>query len=101
MASASSRDRRHTAGTDPARAPARPTRWTWAEIDLGAVGDNVRALVSLLRPPTRLLAVVKADAYGHGAPAVARAAVEAGAWALGVATTEEGVELRRAGIESP
>jgi len=101
MASAPSRDPRGTVGTDLAPALARPTRWAWAEIDLGAVRDNVRALISLLRPPTRLLAVVKADAYGHGAPAVARAAVEAGAWALGVATTDEGVQLRRAGIESP
>lgn len=101
MASAGSRDPRGTIGAELARAPAGPTRWAWAEIDLGCVRDNVRALLALLRPPTRLLAVVKADAYGHGAIGVARAAVEAGAWALGVATTDEGVQLRRAGIDSP
>ncbi len=101
MASAGSRDPRGTAGAELARAPAGPTRWAWAEIDLGAVRDNVRALLALLRPPTRLLAVVKADAYGHGAAPVARVAVEAGAWGLGVATTDEGVQLRRAGIDSP
>jgi alanine racemase len=73
----------------------------WAEINLDAVADNVRALLGLLREGTRLLAVVKADGYGHGAVAVARAAVGAGAAMLGVATTEEGVELRRAGVRVP
>ena len=101
MASAPSRDRSRTMRTNPDPARARPGRWTWAEIDLGAVGDNVRALAALLHPPTRLLAAVKADAYGHGAPAVARAAIEAGAWAVGVATTEEGVQLRREEIGVP
>ena len=87
--------------TDPDPVSAGPGRWTWAEIDLGALGDNVRALASLLPPQTRLLAVVKADAYGHGAAAIARAAVEAGAWGVGVATIDEGVQLRRAGIKAP
>ena len=79
----------------------RATRRAWAEIDLGAVRDNVRALRSALRGTPRLMAVVKADAYGHGAVAVSRAALAAGAEWLGVATTDEGVELRRAGITSP
>jgi alanine racemase len=51
--------------------------------------------------PARVLAVVKADGYGHGAVATGRAAIEAGAAMLGVALVEEGVELREAGIEAP
>jgi alanine racemase len=80
------------------RAPARITRPAWAEIDLGAVRDNVRAISAVLQKPAGLMAVVKADAYGHGAEMVARAAVEAGASGLGVATVDEGVQLRRAGL---
>lgn len=101
MASSPSRDRRGAAGIDPARSPARPTRPAWAEIDLGAIAHNIRAIAAALRKPARVMAVVKADAYGHGAPHVARAAVDAGAASLGVATTDEGVQLRRAGIGVP
>ena len=72
---------------------------TWAEIDLGAVRHNVRALEHRA-PGARLMAVVKADAYGHGAVPVSRAALEAGADA-GVVTAEEGAELRRAEIRVP
>ncbi len=79
----------------------RPGRPAWAEIDLDAIRDNVRALMSILSPGTRFMAVVKADAYGHGAVEVARAAVKARAWGLGVATTDEGVQLRQAGITAP
>jgi alanine racemase len=75
-------------------------RAAWVEIDLGAVRDNVAALAQLAQP-SRVLAVVKADAYGHGAVPIARAALEAGAAWLGVALVEEGVELREAGIEAP
>jgi len=74
-------------------------RPVWAEIDLGAVRANVRALREHCAP-ARLLAVVKADGYGHGAVPVARAALEAGATALGVALVEEGIELREAGIDA-
>jgi alanine racemase len=74
---------------------------TWAEIGLSAVRANVRSLRSRLRSGTGLMAVVKADAYGHGAVRVARAATEAGAGRLAVATPEEGAELRRAGIREP
>ena len=86
---------------DRARAPARTPLRAWAEIDLGAVQDNVHALRGLLHKGTRLLAVVKADAYGHGAVAVARAALDAGAASVGVATIDEGIELRAAGIRAP
>ena len=75
----------------------RPTR---VEIDLDAIRHNVGVLRDLVAPAA-VLAVVKADAYGHGAVPVARAAVEAGASALGVALVEEGVELRDAGIDAP
>lgn len=73
-------------------------RPTVAEIDLSAVRHNVRTL----RPKdAALMAVVKANGYGHGAIAVAGAALEAGATWLGVALVEEGLRLRDAGIEAP
>jgi alanine racemase len=75
--------------------PYRPTR---VVVDLGAIRHNV----ATLRPPgAELMAVVKANAYGHGDIAVARAALEAGATWLGVALVEEGLSLRQAGIEAP
>src|SRR6476619_4712110 len=75
-------------------------RPTWVEIDLDAIGHNVEVLGRLVAPAA-LMAVVKADAYGHGAVPVAQAALRAGAAALGVALVEEGVELRDAGIDAP
>lgn len=76
-------------------------RPTYAEIDLGAIRDNVRALGTFLAPNVERLGVVKANAYGHGDVEVARACLEAGATRLGVALVEEGVRLRDAGIEAP
>jgi len=76
-------------------------RWAWAEIDLGAIGHNVETLNALTPPETLFMAVVKADGYGHGAPEVAQAALAAGADRLGVATVDEGVRLRKAGITAP
>ncbi|MBO1055183.1 MAG: alanine racemase [Dolichospermum sp. JUN01] len=73
----------------------------WVEIDLGALSDNVKQLVKFLSPRTQLMAVVKADAYGHGAVAVAKTALEAGAGWLGVATVPEGIQLREDGIKAP
>jgi len=72
---------------------------TWVEIDLNAIENNV----SLIRQHTRtqVMAVVKADGYGHGAIPVARAALRAGASWLGVARLEEALELRQAGLASP
>jgi alanine racemase len=75
-------------------------RPVWAEIDLAAIRANVRALRAAVAPAS-VLAVVKADGYGHGAVPVARAALDAGATGLGVALVEEGVELRDADIEAP
>ncbi|MFO7173872.1 MAG: alanine racemase [Bacillota bacterium] len=68
---------------------------------MGAIAHNVRELKRLLRPGTALMAVVKADGYGHGAAPVAQAALAAGAEWLGVATVEEGIQLRQAGIAAP
>lgn len=73
----------------------------WAEIDLAAISGNVKGLRRLLSETTRMMAVVKADAYGHGAVPVARQAVAAGADALGVARLGEALELRNAGIDAP
>lgn len=73
----------------------------WVEIDLSALAHNVRQLKNLLSPATALLAVVKADAYGHGANTVAQTVLQSGASWLGVATVLEGIELREAGIEAP
>ena len=76
-----------------------PPSRTWAEVDLAAVRHNVSALKR--RGGVPLMAVVKADAYGHGAVPVARAALEAGADSLAVVTAGEGAELREAGIGAP
>ena len=79
----------------------RLARPTVAEIHLSALRHNVRTIRSLLPPSVSIFAVVKADAYGHGAVPVARTLREEGARMFGVATVEEGVELRRAGIPDP
>lgn len=73
----------------------------WVEIDLSALAHNVRQLKRFLSPKTDLMAVIKADAYGHGAVTVAQTALSAGASWLGVATIPEGIELRFAGITAP
>lgn len=73
----------------------------WVEVNLAAIAHNVRQIRSLLKDQTALMAVIKADAYGHGATTVAQAVLRAGASWLGVATIPEGIELREAGIEAP
>lgn len=75
-------------------------RPAWVEVDLAALRSNVSYLRQLVAPAA-LCAVVKADAYGHGAVPVARAALSAGAKWLAVALAEEGHELRQAGIDAP
>ena len=75
-------------------------RPTWVEIDLDAIRPNVGVLRAVVEPAA-VMAVDKADGYGHGAVPVATAALAAGAAALGVALVEEGVALRDAGIEAP
>ncbi len=76
-------------------------RVTRAVVDLGAIRHNVRLLRGMVGPGVGLMAVVKADAYGHGAAPVARACLAAGAAWLAVATVDEGMALRRAGLEAP
>jgi alanine racemase len=73
----------------------------WAEIDLAAVAENTRALRRHTIPRAQVMAVVKADGYGHGAVPVARTALANGAGWLGVARCGEGVRLREAGIGAP
>ena len=76
-------------------------RPTWIEVDLSKIRSNVAFLKSKVTKNAQLMAVVKADAYGHGAIPVARACIEAGAERLGVATIEEAVELREGGLVCP
>ncbi len=82
----------------PLQEPVRPTR---AEIDLENLRHNLRQFRAHLPSRTRIMAVVKADAYGHGAGEVSRVALKAGADWLGVALWQEGMALRGAGIEAP
>jgi len=74
---------------------------TWVEIDLDALTHNIGVVRSEVGPDVRILLVVKADAYGHGAVEVARSALESGVSMLGVATLHEGIELRQAGVAAP
>lgn len=73
----------------------------WIDVDLDAVAHNVRAFRGCLPPGCRLLAVVKANAYGHGMVRVARTALQSGAEELAVANVHEGALLRDAGIAQP
>lgn len=74
---------------------------TWAEIDLDAIASNVCAFKKHVGEKVEIIAVVKANAYGHGAIPAAKAALDAGATRLAVHRAMEGVELRQAGIEAP
>ena len=79
----------------------RPARPTWVEIDLDAIAHNARQTVELVGAGAEVLAVLKADGYGHGALKVARTALNNGVTWLGVACLGEAVMLRRAGIDAP
>ena len=76
-------------------------RWAWIEVDQAAIRHNTIEVKRRLTRGCRMMAVVKADGYGHGAVACAKASLSAGADYLGVATVDEAVELRRAGITAP
>lgn len=76
-------------------------RDTWAEIDLNAVAENVGNMIQRIPGDTALMAVVKANGYGHGAVQVARTALAAGARWLAVALFDEAIALRKNGIEAP
>jgi len=73
----------------------------WAEIDLKAIAHNIRELRRIADPKSRLMAVVKANGYGHGSVEVARCALNNGAEVLGVARIDEAIILRNAGIDAP
>lgn len=91
---------RQTAGWRKVRLQ-RPGRPTWLEVDLEAIAHNVRRVVEMVGPEVAVLAVLKADAYGHGMVRVARTALNNGARYLGVASVNEGSVLRQAGITAP
>jgi alanine racemase len=91
-------NRRKTDRRQPRIVEVRPT---WAAVDESALAHNLRTVAAHVGPRCRVLAVVKADGYGHGAIDAARVFVEAGAWGLAVSLIEEGVELRQAGIRAP
>ncbi|MFU1718893.1 alanine racemase [Bacillus velezensis] len=76
-------------------------REVWIEVDLDAIKKNVRAIRRHIPNTSKIMAVVKANAYGHGSVEVARQALESGASELAVASVEEGIVLRRAGITAP
>lgn len=78
-----------------------PNRPVWAQVNLQALRHNYREIKKQLAAGVKMCAVVKANAYGHGALAVARVAVEEGADYFAVATLSEGIELRQAGFTLP
>lgn len=78
-----------------------PLRPAWTEIDLGRLRRNLQLIRADLPRPVKWLAVVKDEAYGHGALDVARVALEEGAWGFGLSTLEEAMALREAGITAP
>lgn len=91
---------RQTAGWQKVRL-LRPGRPTWLEVDLEAISHNVRRVVDIVGPGVTVLAVLKADGYGHGMVRVARTALNNGACYLGVASINEGEILRQSGITAP
>jgi len=76
-------------------------RPTYAEIDLSAIEENIRAIRRAVGPGVRIMPAVKADGYGHGAVKVGKTVLAAGANMLGVASVEEAIELRNGGIDAP
>lgn len=73
----------------------------WIEVNLDAIKRNIEAIQAHIPRKSKIMAVVKANAYGHGSVEVARQALESGATELAVASLEEGIVLRRAKIEAP
>jgi alanine racemase len=83
-------------------------RPVWAEVDLGALAENFRAIRRFVNPPEekrktprRILSIVKGNGYGHGGPQVAKALERAGSDWFGVTCTEEGIAVREAGVRKP
>ena len=73
----------------------------WVEVNLDSIAHNVRQIKSILKPGTKLMGVVKADAYGHGVYTVSKTILESGADSLAVALIDEAVQLRKYGIDAP
>ena len=76
-------------------------RDAWVEVNLGNVEHNIKILKSFINTGTNFLAVVKADAYGHGSAMIASTLIASGVDMLGVASVDEGIQLRKAGISVP
>lgn len=76
-------------------------RPVWAEVDLAAIAHNMREIRRITAPEAEIIAVVKANAYGHGTIEVSKTVLANGADRLAVATTAEGIALRRAGFDVP
>ena len=76
-------------------------RPTWAEIDLGAIRENYRTIRRLVPSDVKVMTVVKANAYGHGSIQVSGVLEKEGVSYLGVATVDEAIKLRKAGIKAP
>ena len=76
-------------------------RAAWLEVDLEAIRYNLRALRGLIGPRVKIMAVIKANGYGHGIIQAAKTAMEGGAQQLGVAMLQEALELRKANIACP
>ena len=74
---------------------------TYAQISLSALGKNIKAYADILPEKTKIIAVVKANAYGHGMKEISKKALESGAEILAVAQPEEGIFLRKEGFECP
>src|SRR3990172_9278365 len=81
--------------------PSAPTRPTWVEISLPQLLENYRIIREHVGPERAIMAIVKADAYGHGLSEVARTLAGAGADWFGVTSADEGIELRQLGITQP
>ena len=81
--------------------PEKDRRWAWLEIDLNAIRHNASAVKKMIGSGRHMMAVVKADAYGHGAVRVAKTALNSGADYLGVATVDEGIKLREGLVNAP
>lgn len=76
-------------------------RWAWIEIDISALQHNIRQIKKLIQPKCRIMAILKSNGYGHGAYQIAKAALSVGVNFFGVATVEEGLDLRQKGITNP
>ena len=87
-------------GPSAAREPMRGYR-VWAEIDLAALRHNINTIRRALEPRTKIMAVAKADAYGHGALPIAWTALESGCAMVGVGDSGEAIQLREGGIPGP